>query len=72
MIVSTAGDTRAQSRVGDLIVNTLTNKSAQRIYSFGSSPAGWDARGLVLFHERHERWDAVARRHWHSLLDSAG
>jgi phenylacetic acid degradation operon negative regulatory protein len=36
-------------------------------------PGGWaGAKAAELFHERHERWDAVARRHWHSLLDSAG
>jgi phenylacetic acid degradation operon negative regulatory protein len=36
-------------------------------------PGGWaGAKAAALFHDRHERWDVVARRHWHSLLDSAG
>lgn len=35
-------------------------------------PGGWaGAKATQLFHERHERWDAVARRHWGALLHSA-
>ncbi|HTF50150.1 MAG TPA: PaaX family transcriptional regulator C-terminal domain-containing protein [Pseudonocardia sp.] len=35
-------------------------------------PGGWaGAKAAELFHERHERWDGTARRHWRHLLDSA-
>lgn len=31
-------------------------------------PGGWvGAKAAELFHDRHETWDEVARRHWHSL-----
>jgi len=36
-------------------------------------PGGWaGAKAAELFHERHEKWDTMARRHWRALLDSAG
>jgi phenylacetic acid degradation operon negative regulatory protein len=35
-------------------------------------PGGWaGAKATQLFQERHERWDAVARRYWRTLLTSA-
>jgi phenylacetic acid degradation operon negative regulatory protein len=35
-------------------------------------PGGWaGAKATQLFHERHERWDGVARAYWRALLDTA-
>jgi phenylacetic acid degradation operon negative regulatory protein len=36
-------------------------------------PGGWaGAKAAELFRERHEQWDAVARRQWREMLESAG